>query len=80
MPITRTRCSGVASARRITPATSHSAALTSRCSARAGGADLLWRMRKSAALPVVQVLADGSYLSTIHAEPDRKSRRNPVSV
>lgn len=48
--------------------------------ARATGADLLWRMRKSAALPVVQVLADGSYLSTVHAEPDRKSRRNPVVV
>ncbi|MFB8413993.1 IS4 family transposase [Streptomyces albidoflavus] len=48
--------------------------------ARATGADLLWRMRKSAALPVVQVLADGSYLSTVHAEKDRKSRRNPVQV
>jgi hypothetical protein len=48
--------------------------------ARASGADLLWRMRKSAALPVVQVLADGSYLSTVHAEKDRKSRRNPVVV
>jgi len=48
--------------------------------ARATGADLLWRMRKSAALPVVQVLADGSYLSTVHAERDRKSRRNPVTV
>ncbi|WP_217142903.1 IS4 family transposase [Streptomyces sp. AC627_RSS907] len=48
--------------------------------ARATGADLLWRMRKSAALPVVQVLADGSYLSTVHAGKDRKSRRNPVQV
>ncbi|MFD9420786.1 IS4 family transposase [Streptomyces goshikiensis] len=48
--------------------------------ARASGADLLWRVRKSAALPVVRVLADGSYLSTVHAEPDRKSRRNPVVV
>ncbi|MGH3811095.1 MAG: IS4 family transposase [Pseudonocardiaceae bacterium] len=48
--------------------------------ARATGADLLWRMRKSAALPVVQVLADGSYLSTVHTERDRKSRRNPVVV
>ncbi|WP_405525176.1 IS4 family transposase [Streptomyces canus] len=48
--------------------------------ARATGADLLWRMRKSAALPAVQVLADGSYLSTVHAEPDRRSRRNPVVV
>ncbi|MCZ4612437.1 IS4 family transposase, partial [Streptomyces sp. Lzd4kr] len=48
--------------------------------ARATGADLLWRMRKSAALPIVRVLADGSYLSTVHAEKDRKSRRNPVTV
>jgi hypothetical protein len=37
-------------------------------------------MRKSAALPVVQVLADGSCLSTVHAEPDRGSRRKPVVV
>ncbi|MEV1063093.1 IS4 family transposase [Streptomyces sp. NPDC050263] len=48
--------------------------------ARAAGADLLWRVRKSAALPVAQVLGDGSYLSTVHAEKDRKSRRNPVVV
>lgn len=48
--------------------------------ARVTGADLLWRVRKSAALPVVRVLADGSYLSTVHAEPDRKTRRNPVTV
>ncbi|MGW1179536.1 IS4 family transposase [Kitasatospora sp. NPDC002543] len=48
--------------------------------ARATGADLLWRVRKSANLPVVRVLDDGSYLSTIHAEPDRRSRRNPVTV
>ncbi|MFG3229119.1 IS4 family transposase [Kitasatospora sp. NPDC048194] len=48
--------------------------------ARATGADLLWRVRKSANLPVVRVLDDGSYLSTVHAEPDRRSRRNPVTV
>ncbi|MFE6057143.1 IS4 family transposase, partial [Kitasatospora sp. NPDC056446] len=48
--------------------------------ARATGADLLWRVRSSANLPVVRVLGDGSYLSTVHAEPDRKSRRNPVVV
>lgn len=48
--------------------------------ARAAGADLLWRVRKSANLPVVRVLDDGSYLSTVHAEPDRRSRRNPVTV
>ncbi|QOV43689.1 IS4 family transposase [Streptomyces chromofuscus] len=48
--------------------------------ARESGADLLWRVRKSAALPVLQVLDDGSYLSSVHAERDRKSRRNPVTV
>ncbi|MFJ5123500.1 IS4 family transposase [Kitasatospora sp. NPDC088548] len=48
--------------------------------ARASGADLLWRVRSNAALPVMRVLEDGSYLSTVHAEPDRRSRRNPVTV
>ncbi|MFI1569180.1 IS4 family transposase [Streptomyces sp. NPDC020490] len=48
--------------------------------ARATGADQLWRVRSSAALPVVKTLADGSYLSTVHAEADRKRRRNPVPV
>jgi hypothetical protein len=48
--------------------------------ARATGAELLGQMRASAALPVVQVLPDGSYLSAVHAEPDRRSRRNPVVV
>ncbi|MER7843368.1 IS4 family transposase, partial [Kitasatospora sp. NPDC096077] len=48
--------------------------------ARASGADLLWRVRTNAALPVLRLLSDGSYLSTVHAEPDRRSRRNPVTV
>ncbi|MQS12219.1 IS4 family transposase [Streptomyces kaniharaensis] len=48
--------------------------------ARATGADLLWRVKKNAALPVTRVLDDGSYLSTIHAERDRGTRRNPVTV
>jgi hypothetical protein len=48
--------------------------------ARTTGADLLWRVRSSAALPVLQVLDDGSYLSSVHAEADRKRRRNPVPV
>lgn len=48
--------------------------------ARATGADLLWRVRRSASLPVTKALDDGSYLSTVHAEPDRRSRRNPVTV
>ncbi|GAA1501934.1 IS4 family transposase [Kitasatospora kazusensis] len=48
--------------------------------ARAGGADLLWRVKKNAALPVVRVLDDGSYLSEVHAEQDRRTRRHPVTV
>jgi hypothetical protein len=48
--------------------------------ARASGADLLWRVRTNAALAVVEHLDDGSYLSTVHAEADRRSRRNPVVV
>ncbi|MET9149650.1 IS4 family transposase [Streptomyces sp. NPDC004042] len=48
--------------------------------ARDSGADLLWRVRKSAVLPVTQVLGDGSCLSTVHAGKDRRSRRNPVVV
>ncbi|MGW2540964.1 IS4 family transposase, partial [Kitasatospora sp. NPDC001574] len=48
--------------------------------ARATGADLLWRVRTNANLPVVRALGDGSYLSTVHAEPDRRNRRNPVTV
>ncbi len=39
--------------------------------ARATGADLLWRLRSSAAVPGLQVLDDGSYLSSIRAEADR---------
>jgi hypothetical protein len=34
--------------------------------ARAGGADLVWRLKKDLRLPVEQVLPDGSYLSRIH--------------
>ncbi|MGW2255765.1 transposase [Kitasatospora sp. NPDC001660] len=48
--------------------------------ARATGADLLWRVKKNAALPVTRVPDDGSYLSTIHAGRDRGTRRNPVTV
>jgi len=48
--------------------------------ARESGADLLWRVKKNAALPVVRILDDGSYLSTVHAEQDRRTRRNPVTV
>jgi hypothetical protein len=42
--------------------------------ADATGAALLWRMRKNAALPVLKVLPDGSYLSEIY--PDTAGRRH----
>jgi hypothetical protein len=41
--------------------------------AAATGADLLWRTRSNAVLPVEQVLPDGSYLSRIY--PSQKARR-----
>ena len=42
--------------------------------ATATGAQLLWRCAANRQLPVVKVLADGSYLSVIY--PDQKSRRS----
>jgi hypothetical protein len=49
--------------------------------AQATGADLLWRMKKNAVLPVEQRLADGSYLSRIYASPnDRKKGIGGVLV
>ncbi|MFD7583802.1 IS4 family transposase, partial [Kitasatospora sp. NPDC059817] len=48
--------------------------------ARATGADLLWRVRKNAGLPVVRTLSDGSYLSEVFAGHDRRNRRDPVTV
>ena len=47
--------------------------------AAATDADLLWRVKTNAVLPVVQMLADGSYLSQIAAARDRK-RTNPATV
>jgi hypothetical protein len=47
--------------------------------AAATGADLLWRVKTNAVLPVVEMLADGSYLSHIVAGSDRK-RANPATV
>lgn len=46
----------------------------------AGGADLLWRVRSSTVLPVVQVLDDGSYLSQIVATRDRNRRADPITL
>jgi hypothetical protein len=40
--------------------------------ASAGGADLLWRIKSNAVLPVREELPDGSYLSDIAAAGDRK--------
>jgi hypothetical protein len=46
----------------------------------ATGADLLWRTRTNAVLPVVQGLPDGSYLSQIVAARDHCQGRNPITV
>lgn len=48
--------------------------------ASAGGADLLWRVRKSTVLPVVQALDDGSYLSRIVAARGKDRRADPITV
>ncbi len=42
------------------------------CKAAATGAQLLWRIKRNAVLPVLKVLPDGSYLSVVR--PDRLSR------
>jgi hypothetical protein len=47
--------------------------------AAATGADLLWRVKTNAVLPVVELFSDGSYLSQIVAAGDRK-RTNPTTV
>lgn len=47
--------------------------------AAATGADLLWRARSNAILPVLASFDDGSYLSQITAADDRK-RTNPITV
>jgi hypothetical protein len=46
----------------------------------ATGADLLWRTRTNAVLPVVQTLPDGSYLSQIVAGRDHRHGRDPIMV
>lgn len=48
--------------------------------ARASGADLLWRTKSNHSLPVDQRLSDGSYLSHIQANTDRRKQANPVTV
>lgn len=44
------------------------------------GADLLWRVRANAVLPVVRQLDDGSYLSEIVASRDYYRRADPITV
>ena len=48
--------------------------------ATATGAALVWRTKTNAVLPVVQQLADGSYLSQIVAASDHRHRRHPITV
>jgi len=48
--------------------------------AAAAGADLLWRVRNSAVLPVAEQLADGSYLSHIYAARDKHRHADPITV
>lgn len=48
--------------------------------AAATGADLLWRVKSDAVLPVRAVLEDGSYLSEIVAARDKNRRADPARV
>ncbi len=49
--------------------------------AAATGADLLWRVRCNLRLPRAQVLADGSYLTTIYpSDKDRRHGSNGIQV
>ncbi|WP_020124821.1 IS4 family transposase [Streptomyces canus] len=48
--------------------------------ASAGGADLLWRIKSTAVLPVRRELPDGSYLSDIVAAKDHRKRTDPSVV
>jgi Insertion element 4 transposase N-terminal/Transposase DDE domain len=49
--------------------------------AAATGADLLWRVKRNVRLPREAVLADGSFLTTVHpSEKDRRRRTGGVRV
>jgi hypothetical protein len=48
--------------------------------AAATGADLLWRVRANAVLPVIRQFDDGSYLSEIVASCDYYRRADPITV
>lgn len=50
-------------------------------SARATGAELLWRCANNRQLPVVKALPDGSYLSAIYPDTEaRRTRRGEITV
>jgi len=48
--------------------------------AAATGADLVWRTRSNAVLPVLKLLPDGSYLSQVSAATDRRQGVAPTVV
>lgn len=48
--------------------------------AAATGAALLWRTKSSHRLPVIERLADGSFLSEVYASEDRRSRKHGTAV
>ncbi len=48
--------------------------------AAATGADLLWRAKSNAVLPVLERYDDGSFRSEIVATPDKRTRANVLSV
>jgi hypothetical protein len=48
--------------------------------AAATGAELVWRTKTNAVLPVDRQLGDGSYLSRIYAARDQRAKRDPIVV
>jgi hypothetical protein len=48
--------------------------------AAATGAELMWRTKTNAVLPVDRQLGDGSYLSRIYAARDQRAKRDPIVV
>jgi hypothetical protein len=48
--------------------------------AAATGADLVWRAKNNAVLPVLETFDDGSFRSEIVATPDRRTRTNAMPV
>jgi hypothetical protein len=48
--------------------------------AAATGADLVWRAKNNAVLPVLETFDDGSFRSELVATPDKRTRTNVMSV